>query len=273
MYKQIKRIFKNNIIEDVKELNSLSYYYFYTDYTCKSIFGVSKKITNIEYQLLQTLFVEKKQYNPNQKEQHIYEYLFEEKANPFTKPVSFIIYSVNEEDEQSINEVIKDIYSDVVIIKCLNYNLAFSTNFSDIKTTFNAFTSDLGYEVNVHEGFTILSTTKGIEISKYLDFYKNNIKTHGYSNITDMVIMANNKDSEIIRIIKTNVLSKIMNQPSLIDLITALYHNNLNVSLTSKLLYMHRNTVLNKIEQIEKATNLNIQNFLDAYVMKILLDY
>lgn len=273
MYKQIKRIFKNNIIEDVKEINSLSYYYFYTDYTCKSIFGVSKKITNVEYQLLQTLFVEKKQYNTNQKEQQIYEYLFEEKTYPFNKPMSFIIYLVNEEDEKTINDVIKDIYCDVAIIKYLNYNLAFSTSFKDCKTTFNAFTSDLGYEVNVHEGFVVSSLTKGIELSKYLDFYKNNIKAHGYTSITDMVITANNKDSEIIRIIKDNVLTKVINQPSLIDLINALYHNNLNVSLTSKLLYMHRNTVLNKIEQIEKVTTLNIQNFLDAYVMKILIDF
>lgn len=273
MYKQIKRIFKNNIIEDVKEINTLSYYYFYTDYTCKSIFGVSKKITNVEYQLLQTLFIEKKQYGKNLKEQHIYEYLFEGKEYPFSKTMSFIIYLINEEDEKSINDVIRDIYNDVVIIKCLNYNIAFSTSFKDCKTTFNAFTSDLGYEINVHEGFNISSLTKGIELSKYLDFYKNNIKTHGYTNITDMVIMANNKDQEIIKIIKDNALSKVLNQQQLIDLINTLYHNNLNVSLTSKLLYMHRNTLLNKVEQIEKLTTLNVLNFLDAYVMKILIDF
>ena len=62
MYKQIKQIFKNNIIEDVTDISSPKYYYFYQDYTCKNIFGVSKSITTSEYQLLQTMFVEKQQY-------------------------------------------------------------------------------------------------------------------------------------------------------------------------------------------------------------------
>ena len=63
MYKQIKQIFKNNMIEDVTDITSPKYYYFYQDYTCKSIFGVSKTITTAEYQLLQTMFVEKRQTN------------------------------------------------------------------------------------------------------------------------------------------------------------------------------------------------------------------
>ena len=49
--------------------------------------------------------------------------------------------------------------------------------------------------------------------------------------------------------------------------------NNLNVSLTAKLLYLHRSSLLNRIEQIERMTTLNIQNFLDAYAIKILIDY
>ncbi len=273
MYNQIKKIFKNNIIEDIKEINSLSYYYFYKDYTCKELFGVSKKITNSEYQLLQTLFIEKKLYNVSKKEQAVYEYLFEEKPYPFKENVSFIVYSVNEEDEESINNVLKEMYKDVVIIKYLNYNICFSSVLDDIKATFNAFTLDLGYEVNVHKGFKLSDKTKGIDLSKYLDYYKNNIKIHGFSDFTDIVILSNNKDSNIIKIIKDNVLNKLLNQTQTIDLINALYNNNLNVSLTSKLLYMHRNTLLSKIEQIEKLTELNILKFKDAYVMKILLDY
>ena len=172
MYKQIKQIFKNNMIEDVTAITSPKYYYFYQDYTCKSIFGVSKTITTAEYQLLQTMFVEKRQYTNNKKEQQIYEYLFEEKENPFKTPMSFIIYLVNKEDEDTINSVIKDIYRDVIIIKYMNFTVAFSTAFNDVEMTFRALTSDIGYEINVHQGFVFTSSTKGIELSKYFDYYK-----------------------------------------------------------------------------------------------------
>ena len=85
--------------------------------------------------------------------------------------------------------------------------------------------------------------------------------------------MQNNTNQEIIKIIKQNVLSKIINQPLVIDLINSFFINNLNVSQTAKLLYMHRNSLINKLEQIEKQTSLNIQNFTDAYVMKTLIDF
>ena len=161
MYKQIKQIFKNSMIEDVKDISSNQYYYFYQDYTCKNIFGVSKNITIAEYQLLQALFVEKKQYTTSKKEQAIYEYLFEGKTTPFKGPMSFIIYLVNKEDEDTVNNVIEGIYQDVVFIKYLNYTIAFSKKFDDVETMFVALTSDLGYEINVHQGFTFSMTTLG----------------------------------------------------------------------------------------------------------------
>ena len=80
--------------------------------------------------------------------------------------MSFIIYLVNKEDEDTINSVIKDIYRDVIIIKYMNFTVAFSTAFNDVEMTFRALTSDIGYEINVHRGFVFTSSTKGIELSR-----------------------------------------------------------------------------------------------------------
>ena len=185
---------------------------------------------------------------------------------------TFSFREMNGKDEEAINNVIEDIYPDVTFIKYLNYTIAFNKTFSDIEMTFSALTSDIGYEINVHQGFSFTPLTKGIELSKYFNYYKTNITKHGYTNIVDMVVNANNNDQEILMIIKNNTLDKIQKLPHMIDLIESFCNNNLNVSLTSKLLYMHRNTVLNKLDQIEKLTGLNIQKFKDAYAMKILLD-
>ena len=50
----------------------------------------------------------------------------------------------------------------------------------------------------------------------------------------------------------------------------AFLQNNLNVSETSRLLYMHRNTLLYRLDKIEKATGLNVRQFADAVSFRVL---
>lgn len=47
--------------------------------------------------------------------------------------------------------------------------------------------------------------------------------------------------------------------------------NSLNVSETARQLYVHRNTLLYRLEKLQKATNLDIRNFDDALTLKIAL--
>ncbi len=49
------------------------------------------------------------------------------------------------------------------------------------------------------------------------------------------------------------------------------FENNLNVSETSRQLYIHRNTLLYRIEKLQKATGLDIRVFDDALTLKIAL--
>lgn len=49
------------------------------------------------------------------------------------------------------------------------------------------------------------------------------------------------------------------------------YKNNLNISDSSRILYIHRNTLLYRLDKIQKATGLDIRKFEDAVVLKICL--
>ncbi|MBO6112569.1 MAG: helix-turn-helix domain-containing protein [Lachnospiraceae bacterium] len=49
------------------------------------------------------------------------------------------------------------------------------------------------------------------------------------------------------------------------------FENNLNVSETSRQLFVHRNTLVYRIEKLEKATGLDIRAFDDALTLKIAL--
>ncbi len=51
--------------------------------------------------------------------------------------------------------------------------------------------------------------------------------------------------------------------------INKFFQNNLNIAETSRQLHMHRNTLIYRLEQIEKRTGLDIRTFEDAMTFKI----
>ena len=53
--------------------------------------------------------------------------------------------------------------------------------------------------------------------------------------------------------------------------INSFFENNLNVSETSRQLFIHRNTLVYRIEKLQKQTGLDIRNFDDALRFKISL--
>ena len=51
--------------------------------------------------------------------------------------------------------------------------------------------------------------------------------------------------------------------------INKFFENNLNVSETSRQLYVHRNTLVYRLEKLEKSTGLDIRKLDDALTFKI----
>ena len=54
-----------------------------------------------------------------------------------------------------------------------------------------------------------------------------------------------------------------------LDTINKFFENNLNVSETSRKLYVHRNTLVYRLEKIKKLTGLDLREFDDAIVFKV----
>ena len=67
-------------------------------------------------------------------------------------------------------------------------------------------------------------------------------------------------------------LKELLNNEELVKTIDAFLQNDLNVLKTSKQTFMHRNTLLYRIEKIKKLVGLDIRHFEDALTMKILLE-
>ena len=49
------------------------------------------------------------------------------------------------------------------------------------------------------------------------------------------------------------------------------FENNLNVSETSRNLYIHRNTLVYRLDKLQKLTGLDMRNFDEAILFKLLL--
>lgn len=57
----------------------------------------------------------------------------------------------------------------------------------------------------------------------------------------------------------------------ILSTINKFFENNLNVSETSRQLYIHRNTLVYRLDKIQKGTNLDLRTFEDAITFKIAL--
>jgi carbohydrate diacid regulator len=53
--------------------------------------------------------------------------------------------------------------------------------------------------------------------------------------------------------------------------INTFFDNNLNVSETARQLFVHRNTLVYRMEKLEKVTGLDIRTFEDAMTFRIAL--
>ena len=60
-------------------------------------------------------------------------------------------------------------------------------------------------------------------------------------------------------------------QPETVHVINCFLDNNLNIAETTRRLHMHRNTLIYRLEQIQKETSLDIRQFHDAMTLKTVL--
>lgn len=64
--------------------------------------------------------------------------------------------------------------------------------------------------------------------------------------------------------------AEILDDPELMQTSEEFLKNSLNISETSRSMFMHRNTLIYRLDKIEKATGLNLRHFNDAVAFRLL---
>lgn len=98
------------------------------------------------------------------------------------------------------------------------------------------------------------------------------VKESVFSSLCKTIVSVLNPDEQALiseKFLSPEIVS-VMKDKELIECINAFFKNNLNISETSRNAFLHRNTLLYRIDKIHKITGLNIRNFEDAMSFKIL---
>lgn len=108
---------------------------------------------------------------------------------------------------------------------------------------------------------------------RYADVFEIPGSVHSYREfilIRMLEDIPESKLTEYFSEITDEQFKEIFEDEEMLDTAEAFLQSSLNVSETSRNLYMHRNTLLYRLDKIEKATGLNIRLFSDAVSFRVL---
>lgn len=160
-----------------------------------------------------------------------------EKYEEFDKEL-ILYYTISYVDtiKEVMSNLVEDMYIDLRVYESKNYK------------TMAALKSDFSYV-----------KTKLKEIPFYIDNYHNNKSILSF-NLTKI-------DNQLEKLI----LGSYYNNHEMLKTVKVFLENNQNSSTASKELYVHRNTLNQRLEKFISETNFNVKNFKDAFLIYHLL--
>lgn len=191
------------------------------------------------------------------------------------KQLEFYVLNItkNTPDYNDIITVFTDSIIDSFVIEEKDYTIVLSSVYNnDISLLVDAIVEDFGINLKVFRSNKIhvqnIDYVKQL-INVYLKHIDNINKNYvSVRNLLECIIERNSLDIEIVKPI---ILNKINNDPKLYEIINGMFVKDLNVCKTADYVYMHRNTINNKLVVIKEETGLDIQKFQDAVILYALI--
>jgi carbohydrate diacid regulator len=108
---------------------------------------------------------------------------------------------------------------------------------------------------------------------RYADVFELQGSVHSYREFLLVKLLEDipeSKLAEYFSAMSESSFKEIFEDEEMLNTAETFLQCSLNVSETSRNLYMHRNTLLYRLDKIEKATGLNIRSFSDAVSFRVL---
>ncbi len=139
---------------------------------------------------------------------------------------------------------------------------------------------ELGLAVLVGVGPTVrdlkdisMSYTQAENTLRYADVFDIPGQVHSYREVILVKMIEDIPEMRLAQYlseITDEHCDEVFEDEEMLSTAEAFLQSSLNVSETSRHLYMHRNTLLYRLDKIEKATGLNIRQFSDAVSFRVL---
>ena len=191
------------------------------------------------------------------------------------KEFEFYVLNITKKtpDYNDIINVFLESIIDPCVIEEKDYTLVLSSVYNnDVSLLVEAIVEDFGINLKVFRSNKIqIQNVNFIDelLNIYLK-YKDQINQNyiGVRSLVECIIDKNYNDLEKIKPI---ILNKIINDHKLYEIINGMFVKDLNVCKTADYVYMHRNTINNKLIVIKEETGLDIQKFQDAVMLYVLI--
>ncbi len=139
---------------------------------------------------------------------------------------------------------------------------------------------ELGIDVTAGVGSVVkglkdaaLSYSQAAGALRYAGVFQSKGRVHSYKEYMLVKMLEDVPDSRLAEYLSEMTdenAKEIFEDDDMVNTAEEFLQSSLNVSETSRNLYMHRNTLLYRLDKIEKATGLNIRQFPDAVSFRIL---
>ncbi len=189
----------------------------------------------------------------------------------------FEFYILNIDKKDNNYEEIISVFSDAIlnpyILNGEKHTFVFSTDVNnDMNQLVNAIEEDFGMKFKVFKSNKInVKDIEHLETLKLMYFKYEKMLNSNFITIKDLAQTIIERSLEDLENLKPVIISRILNDPKLLEIVDGMFMNDLNVCKTANYVYMHRNTINNKLQVIKEETGLDIQKFKDAVILYALI--
>lgn len=202
-------------------------------------------------------------------------YVIEFIKNNILNHINGYCYLFNQQnlDFDSLKNILHNLYEDVQIYKYNHYLLLVSDYILDIDsstpTIIEAETYTKTHIIYLEKITTIDNLDFKINVvNELIDIIINDTNSSKFITLNDLIIYKlasiTSTNQPISSLIKFDIIKNM--DKNLLTTGINFIENGLNISKTSSVLFLHRNTLIYRLEKIKEYLNLDLKNFKDAFI-------
>lgn len=232
------------------------------------VIGVSKEITEDDLQVLQKKYITR----PTENTQYFDALFLDKDIDINHKYFRFLIIEQSEEDHyEAIKSTFIALYDDAIVFKVKADIIVIYFDEEEITNQhILSISDDLGFRLKTFGGRL---RVKNSGLFAVYNMYRKYFYYRNYTllSLNDLLLEVIKYEIDDFYLLREIILGDCLKDYQLEQVLQGMFANDLNVSQTAIDIYMHRNTINNKLDLITAKTGLNPRRFVDAVTLYLLI--